>query len=901
MKPLRRFFTRLFNTTARRLDEERLQDEIEEHLAWQTAENIRAGMGATEARRQAALKFGAIEAVKEEFRAERRMLLLETLLQDIRYALRMMRKAPGFAIVIILTIALGVGATTAIFSVVDATLLHPLPYPHPEQLVRITDDLPGVGAQDVGMSEPEWQDFQHSGIFEFVSPAWYDDNNITGLSEPARVSLLIVAPDYFAILGVKPELGRTFPPADHSPGFTTEAVISDGLWKRMFGGDPKILGKNIRMDTDLYHIVGVMPAGFHNPAISSRDRNIEVWAATSFYGAPLPDQPARSGRNLPTAIARLKPGLTIATAQSRMDALVASLKERFPQDYPAQMQWNVRLVPLKESLVGDVRQSLVLLLAAVGLVLLIGCGNVANLLLARASARGREMAIRQALGAERARLIRQLLTESLLLSMLGGVAGLGILLFTKNFLVRLVPENLPRLNEISISWGVLLFVLGASVISGVIFGLAPALRAGRVDLIHAFKQEGRASTGSREQGRTRRILVISEFALSLVLMVAAGLLLHSFWDLLNVRLGFNPQSVMAVKTRMPYPNDPKSDVYATPAQQAPFFCEVLRRCKTLPGVEEAAFGDLGALPLGHDRNNQTPPLPMVIEGRQTQSNEAPLVDESIVTPEYFHLMGMTLLRGRLFNDLDTNKTESVGLINEAMAHTYWPNEDPLRKHVKLSRRATAWTTIVGIVADARTESLENAKVPQIYSDLYQRGDKHLAIFLRGRLDASAIPDQVREQVQSLDPTLPVFGAQTLNETVSASLSQRRFSMEMITLFAITALCLAALGIYGVISYMVSERAHEIGIRLALGAEKKNILQLVLRQGLGLALAGAAVGLAGALIVSQLMTGLLYGVHPADPVVFLIVPLLLFVVAIAATYLPARRAMRVDPMVALRHE
>ena len=900
MKPLRRFFTRLFNTTARRLDEERLQDEIEEHLAWQTAENIRAGMSATEARRQATLKFGAIEAVKEEFRAERRMLLLETLLQDIRYALRMMRKAPGFAIVIILTIALGVGATTAIFSVVDATLLHPLPYPHPEQLVRITDDLPGVGAQDVGMSEPEWQDFQHSGIFEFVSPAWYDDNNITGLSEPARVSLLIVAPDYFAILGVKPELGRTFPPADHSPGFTTEAVISDGLWKRMFGGDPKILGKNIRMDTDLYHIVGVMPAGFQNPAISSRDRNIEVWAATSFYGAPLPDQPVRSGRNLPTAIARLKPGLTIATAQSRMDALVASLKERFPQDYPAQMQWNVRLVPLKESLVGDVRQSLVLLLAAVGLVLLIGCGNVANLLLARASARGREMAIRQALGAERARLIRQLLTESLLLSMLGGVAGFGILLFAKNFLVRLVPENLPLLNEISISWGVLLFVLGASVISGVIFGLAPALQAGRVDLIHAFKQEGRASTGSREQGRTRRILVISEFALSLILMVAAGLLLHSFWDLLNVRLGFNPQSVMAVKTRMPYPNDPKIDVYATPAQQAPFFREVLRRCKTLPGVEEAAFGDLGALPLGHDRNNQTPPLPMVIEGRQTQSNEAPLVDESIVTPEYFHLMGMTLLRGRLFNDLDTDKTESVALINEAMAHTYWPNEDPLGKHVKLSRRATAWTTIVGIVATRARIAGECESSANLF-DLYQRGDKHLAIFLRGHLDASAIPDQVREQVQSLDPTLPVFGAQTLNETVSASLSQRRFSMEMITLFAITALCLAALGIYGVISYIVSERTHEIGIRLALGAEKKNILQLVLRQGLGLALAGAAVGLAGALIVSQLMTGLLYGVYPADPVVFLIVPLLLFVVAIAATYLPARRAMRVDPMVALRHE
>ncbi|HEY2103729.1 MAG TPA: ABC transporter permease [Chthoniobacterales bacterium] len=899
MRPLRRFFARLLNTAARQTDEERMRDEIEEHLALQTAENIRLGMSPTEARRQAVLKFGAVEAIKEEYRSERRMLFIENLVQDVRYGLRTLRKSPGFTLIAILTIALGIGATTAIFSVVDATLLHPLPFPEPEQLVRIQDDLAGLDARDVGMSEPEWQDFQHSGIFDYVSPAWYDDNNLTGSSLPVRVSLVSVAPNYFTLLGVKPELGRTFPPSDHSPGFTEEAVISDGLWKRIFGADPNILGKRFRLDTDLYQIVGVMPAGFHDPGPTSRERNIEVWAATSFYGAPLVDHPPRSGRNLPTALARIKSGLTIGAAQNRVDALVASLQKQFPGDYPTEAGWRIRLVPLKESVVGNVRQSLILLLAAVGLVLLIGCVNIANLLLARASARGREMAIRQSLGAGQARLTQQLLTESLLLSLLGGAAGLAALFAMKDFLLRLVPENLPRLNEISISWGLLGFALGASLLAGTIFGLAPVLHARRLDLVHMLKQETRGSTSSRQQARTRRVLVITEFALSLVLMIAACLLLRSFWDLLNVRLGFKPESVMTIKTRMPYPNDPKVDTYPTASQQSPFFREVLHRCKALRGVEETAFGDLGALPLGHDRNNQTPPVPMVLEGRP--SNEAPLVDESIVSPGYFHLMGMTLLRGRLFNDSDTDKTDLVAVINEAMAQTYWPNQNALGKQVKLSRRATAWTTIVGIVANARTESLENARVPQIYSSLYQRGAKHLAIFLRGHVDTATIPEEVRAVVQSIDPTLPVFGAQTLTETVSASLAQRRFSMQIVALFALTALLLAALGIYGVISYIVSERTHEIGIRLALGAQNTNIMQLVLRQGLGLAIAGAGVGLIGALIVSHLMTGLLYGVAPTDPVTFAGVAVLLLGVAMLACYIPARRAMRIDPLLALRYE
>jgi predicted permease len=359
--------------------------------------------------------------------------------------------------------------------------------------------------------------------------------------------------------------------------------------------------------------------------------------------------------------------------------------------------------------------------------------------------------------------------------------------------------------------------------------------------------------------------------------------------------------VMTVKTRMPYPNDTKIDVYATPAQQAPFFHNLLRGCKRMPGVSEAAIGDLASLPLGHDRNNQNPPVPMVIEGRQTQSNEASLVDESIVTPEYFHLMGITLQRGRFFTDFDDDKSEPVAVINEAMAQTYWPNEDPLGKHVKLSRRATEWTTIAGVVANARTESLENARVPQIYSSVYQRGAKHLAIFLRGKLNAAAIPEQVREQVQSIDSTLPVFGPELLTQTVSGALAQRRFTLEMVGLFALTALFLAAIGIYGVISYIVTERTHEIGIRLALGASRSNIVRIVLRQGLGLAIVGAAVGLVCALIVSHLMASLLYGIRPTDPFTFAGVALLFIGVALFACYVPARRAMKVDPLDALRYE
>ncbi len=832
----------------------------------------------------------------------RRWLFLDHLLQDIRFAARVLRKSPGFTAVAVLTIALGVGATTAIFSVVNATLLHPLPYPHPEQLVAVQADLRGVGARDVGVSQPEWQDLQHSGIFEYVSPAWFDENNLTGGSQPARVSLLIVAPDYFALLGIKPQLGRAFDPDDYTPGFNGEAVISDALWKRSFGSDPRILERTLRLDTDLYRIVGVMPPGFSAPSATAAERNTEVWAATSFFGAPLPNEPPRNRRNLPEAIARLKPGLTLAAAQSRIDALVASLQKQYPAVYSPQSGWALRLVPLKETVVGDVRQSLILLLAAVGLVLLIACVNVANLLLARASGRHTEIAIRQALGAGRARLIRQLLTESLLLALLGGAAGLVVLVTAQQSLMQLVPQGLPRLDEVSIDWTVLVFALLSSVGAAVIFGLAPALHAGRLELTEALKQGARGSTGGGKQARTRRLLVVSEFALSLVLMIGATLLLRSFRDLLDAPLGFNPASVMAVRTRLPYPNDPGLDKYAKASQQTPFVRELLRRLKILPGVEEVAVGDSGAIPLDasqRELNLLAGRFFFSLEGRDLQADQIPVVDRWMVTPGYFSLLRIPLLHGRVFDEFDDDKAPQVAVVNEAFARTYWRNESAIGKRLRSDRAGAPWITVIGVVANARTESLAQPEVPQIYLSLYQTPTHHMAFFLRGRFDPGAIAKGVREQVQALDATLPVFGAQHLEETVSASVSQRRFSLHIVLLFAVTALLLAGIGIYGVVSWMVSARTHEIGIRLALGAGRSEIVHLVLRQGLRLAATGAAVGLIAALIVARLMAGLLYGVRPSDPATFAGVALVLIGVGALACYLPARRAIRIDPMAALR--
>jgi predicted permease len=898
VKFLRRFFARLSNFAAGRRADQRLQEEIAEHLAFQTDENLRRGMSPAEARRQAVLKLGAAAAIREDHHAEHSLPFIENLWFDLKYAVRMLLRSPGFAFIAIATMALGVGATTAIYSVIDATLLHPLPYPNPSELVRIQDDLPGVGAQDVSVSIPEWKDLENSGIFQYVALDYFASMNLTGSAQPTRIAYKGVTPNYFAMLGVGAQLGRTFDPGDNTPGVIPEVVLSDGLWKSAFGADPRILEKTVRLDHDVYQVVGVMPPGFRDQGETSEERNMELWVAGGFADPPFPP-PLRNLR-FGTAFARLKPGLSVASAQAHIDALVASLKKQYPADYPAQAAWTIRLIPLAETVVGNLRQSLILLFGAVGLVLLISCVNVANLLLARASARGREIAVRQALGAARMRLIRQLLTESLLLFLLGGITGCAVLFCGRKFLLQFIPESLPRLNDISISWAVLAFAIVVSVAAGTIFGLAPAWLTSGLNLTETLRQEGRGSSGSRQRSRLRRALVIGELALSLVLMIAAGLLLRSFSDLFKVPLGFNPSRVMAIETWLPFPNDPKANIYSTPTQEAVMLREVLRRNRTLPGVEETAVGDLAALPLGHVKDDLNM-FPLIREGQDVQSSQPPLIDTSTVSPEYFHLLGMTLLRGRLFVDQDLEATPSIAVINQAAARTYWPNQDPVGKRVRLSASKPDWTTIVGVIADARTESLADAAIPQVYLDLYQRLSNDLAFFLRGPVDPATIAAQVRTQIQAVDPELPIFRAETLNDVLSSSLSVRRFSMEMVALFAATALLLAGLGIYGTISYLVNEQSREIAIRLALGAQRSDILRMVLRQGLGLAAAGAVLGVAGALIVSHLMAGLLFGVSPYDLSTFVGVTAVLTAVAIAASYVPALRAMRLDPGTTLHSE
>jgi predicted permease len=903
MRFLRRFFIRLSNfATGTRVDQ-RLQDELAEHLAFQTDENLRAGMSPAEARRQAALKLGATAAIRENHHAEQSLPFFENLSQDLRYAVRMLVRSPGFSLIVIATMALGIGATTAIYSVIDATLLHPLPYPHPSELVRIEDDLPGVGAQDVSVSIPEWKDLENSGIFQYVALDYFESANLTGTAQPTRIASKGVTPNYFAMLGVGPQLGRTFDPGDNTPGFNLEVVISDGLWKRAFGADPRILGKTLRLDNDVYQVVGVMPPGFRDQGKTSEERNTEMWVAGGFAAVPFP--PALRNSRFGTAFARLKPGLSVASAQAHIDALVASLTKQFPADYPAQAAWTVRLIPLSETVVGNVRQSLILLFGAVGLVLLISCVNVANLLLARASARGRELAMRQALGAPRMRLIRQLLTESLLLFVLGGITGFAVLFCARKFLLQFVPESLPRLNDISISWGVLAFAIVVSIAAGTIFGLAPAWLTSRLDLNTTLRQEGRGSNGSRQRSRLRHALVIGELALSLVLLVAAGLLLRSFWDLFKVQPGFNPSRVVAIETRLPLPNDPTTDIYSTATQQAVLLREILRRNRTIPGVDETAVGDRAALPLGHSKDDLNM-LPLIREGQDVEGSQPPLIDTSIVSPEYFHLLGMTLLRGRLFVDQDLEATPLVAVINEAAARTYWPGKDgkgenPVGKRVRLRAAKPNWTTIVGVIADARTESLADAGIPQVYLDIYQRRTNDLAFFLHGPVDPATVLAQVRTQIQAVDPNLPVYHPETLDDVLSSSLSVRRFTMEMVALFAGTALLLAGLGIYGTISYMVNEQRREIAIRLALGAQRHDILKMVLRRGLVLAAAGAGLGLAGAFIVSHLMAGLLFGVSSNDLLTFVGVSLVLTLVALAASYIPALRAMRLDPITMLHSE
>lgn len=822
-----------------------------------------------------------------------------SLLQDMRYAFRTLFKSPGFSIVASLTLALGIGANVATFSVVYSVLLKPLPFGHSEQLVRIFDDLHGTNERDVGMSVPELWDLQdRSGVFQGISAVAPSNSAVGGGDRTVRAESLVTSPDYFTLLGAKPELGRVYTMQDSAPGFMEPVVISDGFWHSYYGSDPNIIGLKMRLDNDMYTIVGVMPASFRHPG-PTLDTDVEVWLATGFNGSPFPVPPVRAQRFLPGAIARLKPSLTVAQAQAQLDAYVAQLSRQYPTDYPAASAWALRLVPVKEDLVGPQRAELFLILGAVGFVLLIACVNIANLLLARSSGRRREIAIRLTMGASRARLMSQLLTESTLLSFISGTIALVTVVFLKGAIVRLAPADIPRLHEVEISAGVLFFAFVISILTGVLFGLVPALQAAKADQLENLREGGRGSGTGRRHTRVSRILVVSEVALSIVLLAGAGLLLRSFWRVLEVRPGFNPTHLTTVQVWIPQSNNPATDPYSVEEKRADFLLEICRRVAAIPGVDLASISGNDTLPMNSGRNYS----PFTIQGRPTESQRNPVADIAVVDTHYFRTMEVPLISGRNFSDLDTYKTKPVAVIDQTLARQYWPGQDPLGQEIKFGfGRGLQGLTIVGVAGDLKSDGFESPDVPHIYVPLGQFAPVNAVVFLRSKIDdVERLGEAVRREVEAIDPRVPVHSIISMDQIIARSVADRRFAIELLGVFAVLALLLAAVGIYGVMSYSFSQRVHEVGIRVALGAQRMDILRMALGEGMKIVLIGLASGLLGAAIVTRVFRSMLFGVAPADPATFVAVSFILAAVAFFACYIPALRATRVDPLFALREE
>jgi len=820
---------------------------------------------------------------------------MEILFNDIRYAFRIMRKSLGFTLIIILTLALGIGANTSIFSIVDAVLLRSLPYYDPGRLVKITFNNPGIGLRDIRFSVPEWEDLKaRAGVFEESSVVWVGSTNLTrARQQPERLELLGVSPNYFSMLGASPQIGRLFGSQDFALGFAEAAVISDGLWRRSYGGDPNILGKRLKLDNDPYTIVGVLPAGFRHPG-KTVARDAEVWVTCGFSADPYP-KPARNVRVLPGAIGRLKPGINVTQAQARLTAMASELRTDFPNDYPPEAKWSIEIQPLQDSLVGSVRPQLLVLMAAVVLVVLITSVNIANLLLARASGRQREMALRMALGAGRTRMVRQMLTEALVLSFISGVAGVLAAKLTLSFILHFVPASVPRLAEVGVDRTVLLFALLISIFTGIIFGLAPAFQAMKADMTAAIREGAQGSGYSAKTFRLRSLLIVSELALAVVLMVGAGLLLRTFWGLLRENPGFNPSRVVSASFWLLVPNDPKTDVYLDFSKRTSFFRDVIRRVATIPGIDRVAMtSDLpGARP--------TTTAALVIEDHAADSSQGLTAEVIRVSPDYFMLMQSTLIRGRFFLESDERGKQEVAIIDETTARRYWSGIDPVGRRLRLGGNPSLpWVTVVGIVNDVKQDGLDTDGVPHIFRPIYQEAGRAMSVVARTPLPASLLESQIRSEIQAVDPGLPIFNVRSMTDVMDVSIAPRRFSAELVGVFAAVAMLLSSIGIYGLLAYIVGQRSREIGIRVALGAQGPDILKLILGKGLLLAGTGIAIGLMLSAISARMIAGLLYGVHSIDVIVFVTVPLVLLVVAILATYIPARRATMVDPIIAL-HE
>jgi len=881
-----------------------LDDELRAHIEMRTQDNLASGMSPGEARYDAQRRFGNSTLMKEDTRAMDIIGWIETTGQNLRYAARMLRRSPGFTLVSILTLALGIGANVAIFTVVDAVLLQPLPFPHPEQLVRVYDDVRNSNTHDVGMSVPElWDLRDHSGVFQDISVLFPADANLTGGDHPERIEFLGTSPNYFTLLGARPQLGRVFTTDDAQPGFTLGVVISDAFWRRTFGADPQVLGRKIRVDNDLYTIVGVMPSGFRHPG-RTLGADVDLWAAAGYSAAPFPSPVIRAARFLPGAMGRLKPGLSVAQAQAKLDSFVAQLSRQFPDEYPSASGWSLRLVPTQQDVVGNLRTELLVLFAAVGFVLLIACVNLANLLLARSASRQHEIAIRLAVGAGRSRLVAQLLTESLLLATVSGATALLTVIWLKSSLLRFAPADLPRLNEVTLNPAVLFFAFFISILTGVFFGLAPALQTARAGQITGLREGSRGSGSSKHQLKFSRFLVASEIALSLILLIGAGLLLRSFWHLVEVRPGFEPHHLMTAKIWLAVPNDPLEDPYRLPEKRAAFHQEILRRISALPGVEQAALGNSASLPMDA-RHFQ---LPFAIENRALDSESRPVAEIATVTPAYFSVLKTPLISGRFFTDSDDTKGQLVALIDETLAHRYWPNSDAVGQRLLLgsarrqnSATPTPWLTIVGVVSNIKSDGFDADNAPHIYRPQFQTPTYDGVVYLRTTADPGTLGEAVRREVQSVDPTIPVFGVRTMDFVLAKYLAERRFALNLIAVFAVVALLLASVGIYGVMAYTFSRRTNEIGIRIAMGAQRSDILKIAFAEGALLVAFGVLTGLVGSLALTRFLQSMLFDVKPTDPFTFTALAALLAAVALFACFIPARRATRVDPLIALRHE
>jgi predicted permease len=799
-------------------------------------------------------------------------------LRDLRHGARLFRQRPGFTAVVVLTLALGIGANAILFSLVNSVLLNPLPYADPGRLVFVAQHREGETYN--GASYDDYKDFRDRARsfaqLAAVSPQW--TFTLTNVSEPQRLRGLYASANLFPALGVSPARGRAYTPEEDRAGAGRVVVISHELWQRQFGGDASVLGKSLALDGEPHTIVGVMPAGFRFFAES------DLWV-------PLAQNPVVNrgrGVRLLSIFGRLGDGV----AREQAEAEIVSVAAQLEGEYAATNKgFSARVVPLHEHVTGGARPALLVLLGAVGLVLLIACANVANLTLARAASRRREFAVRAALGAGRLALTRQVLTESLLLGAAGGATGLLLAVWGVDLLLAVGPENIPRRAEIGIDSRVVLFTLAVSLLTGALFGLAPALRASRAQLGEALKSGARAGDGPRA-ARLRSSLVVAEVALSIMLVAGAGLLVRSFVRLLEVDPGFRPDNLVSLAVILPQSS------YPQPEQRAQFYRRLEERLKALPGVE--SVGAVTRLPLGPAGNITST---LAVEGRPAAEGARPEVDFRRASPDYFRTMGVPLVAGRFFAEEDADESRPTAIVNEAFARKYWPGESALGKRVRLGPNSDAapWITVVGVVGNVRHTGLDSEPRPEVYRHLLTSPPTGPVVVVRTTADPSALVPTLGAAVRELDRGIPAATAQTMREIIARSVAERRFLMLLLAAFAGAALVLASVGIYGVVSNTVAQRTHEIGVRMALGATRRDVLRLVIRQGMTPAVLGLALGLAGALALTRVMRGLLFGVGARDPATLAASALLLAAVALAACYLPARRATKVDPMVALRYE